>query len=213
MRVLKVTAPAPVSFSSPDDFDSPDQAPSYLLLSSVLTTFSTSPTFLGSHFLNACWTRGECRPVPLAVLICPSAQDAHRDQPHARSHHSRHSHHKPQTHTGRGPGPSSLESRRNSRRSCGHLGELPARACCRGSSPVSLGRTKPTRALFLRRRTLCECDCTVQHLHPGRHSPVIAYTALHCCTAATWTGLHSWQLRRPRSHRRTHPRRTLRGLW
>lgn len=46
-----------------------------------------------------------------------------------------------------------------------------------------LGRTKPTRALFLRRRTLCECDYTVQHLHPERQFPVIAYqyTALHCC--------------------------------
>lgn len=94
VRVLKVTAPAPVSFSSPDDFDSPDQAPSHLFLSSVLTTFSTSPTFSGSPFLNACWSRGECSPVPLAVLICPPAQDAHREKPHARSHHSRHSHHR-----------------------------------------------------------------------------------------------------------------------
>lgn len=46
---------------------------------------------------------------------------------------------------------------------------------------MSLGRAEPTRALFLRRRTLCECDCTVQHLHPQRQFPVIAYTALHCC--------------------------------
>lgn len=48
--------------------------------------------------------------------------------------------------------------------------------------PCHSAEQKPTRAPFLPRRTLCECDCTVQHLNPERQFPVIAYTALHCCT-------------------------------
>lgn len=66
----------------------PNQVPSYLLLSNVVTAFSTFSTFSGSPFLNACFPHGECRPPPLAVLICPLAQDAHKHQRRRHNHHS-----------------------------------------------------------------------------------------------------------------------------
>lgn len=66
----------------------PNQVPSYLLLSNVVTAFSTFSTFSGSRFLNACFPHGECRPAPLAVLICPLAQDAHKHQHRRHNHHS-----------------------------------------------------------------------------------------------------------------------------
>lgn len=57
-------------------------------LSTVVTASSTSSTFSGSPFLNARRPHGECSPAHLAVLICPLAQDAHKDKHHRHSHHS-----------------------------------------------------------------------------------------------------------------------------
>lgn len=98
----------------------------------------------GPLFLNARRPHGECSPAPLAVLICPLAQHAHKDKHHLHSHH--HSHLRdtqgPWTQLARA-------ATENGKGIGGDLGELPAHACCRDEArPCHSAEQNPPELYF-----------------------------------------------------------------
>ena len=96
---------------------------------------------------------GQCRQAPLAVLICPLPQDAHKGQHHRHSHHPHH-----RERQALDQAASISNSQRSSRRSGRDLlGERPAHAwCLKEALPChSAEQNPPGRAPSLRVAALC----------------------------------------------------------